>query len=282
MPDYSISNRYFHYSHRRTDNPSRMDFHLHERFEIYFFISGEVDYFIEKKMYPLRYGDLLIMNSRELHKPTFLSNATYENIVVHFYPAVSEALGHLSSYPLLDCYTNRPLGEHNLIRLKPQQLDEALSLFHKIEQLPKDSQEEESGLLLSVYMVELLMLINRAFRSNLSPSPQESLSTGVNEKLAQVLDFIDTHLEEDLSLETLERHFFMNRYYLSRLFRRSTGSTIHEYILLKRIARAKKLLQDGRNVTDTCQQSGFNDYSNFIRMFKRFVGVPPGQYGKQR
>lgn len=279
MPDYFISNRYFQYGHRRTDNPPRMDFHLHDRYEIYFFISGEVNYFIEKKVYPLQYGDLLIMNSRELHKATFRSDATYENIVVHFDPAVAEALGALSSFPLLDCYVSRPQGEHNLIRLKPQQLDEALTIFHKIEQLPRDS-EEEAGLLLSVYMVELLVLINRAYRSNLSP--QDSPSSEVNEKLSQVLDYIDKHLVEDLTLEALERHFFMNRYYLSRLFRRSTGSTIHEYILLKRIALAKKLLQDGRNVTDACQLSGFNDYSNFIRMFKRFVGVPPGQYRKQR
>ncbi|WP_284641647.1 helix-turn-helix domain-containing protein [Paenibacillus silviterrae] len=276
---FRIQNQYFHYSHRRTEQPPRMDFHLHDSYELYFFLSGDVHYLIEKKVYPLRYGDLLIMNNRELHKATFRSNATYENIVVHFDPAVSEALTGLSDFPLLDCYVNRPQGESNLIRLSHQQLEEAQAIFHKIEQLSPESQSE-SGLLLTAYMIELLVLINRCFHSD--KSSQDTVPTDVHEKLSPVLDYIDSHLDEDLSLETLERHFYMNRYYLSRLFRRSTGSTVHEYIVLKRIARAKKLLQEGSNVTDACQQSGFNDYSNFIRMFKRFVGVPPGQYRKQR
>ncbi len=264
------------YGHRRTEHPPKMDFHLHDRFEIYFFISGDVHYFIEKKVYPLAYGDLLIMNNRELHKAKLQSDAPYENIVIHFDPEVVRQLTSPFSLDLLNCFTNRPLGEQNKIQLLPPQLDELLAVYQKMDSLfqqPSDG----SDILLSTYTIELLVLLNRAFVHNQSPLP----SSFVPEKLAPVLDFIDNHLDHDLSLEALEQQFFMNRYYLSRLFRRSIGSTIHEYILLKRIARAKKLLYEGHNVTAACQLSGFNDYSNFIRMFKRIVGVPPGQYRKQ-
>lgn len=278
-----VSNRYFQYSHRRMETPPRMDFHLHDRFEVYIFITGEVNYLIEKKVYPLQYGDLLIMNNRELHKPTFRSDAVYENIVVHFDPAVADLWRSADDYAMLDCFVNRPNGEGNRIRLTPRQLDEALSICHRTEQLSRSSLEG-GGLLLTAYMTELLVLVNQAFRQQVARPDDDAADSppaAVHEKLAPVLDFIDRHPERDLSLEALEGLFFMNRYYLSRLFRRATGSTIHEYILLKRIARAKKLLQEGLSVTEACQLSGFNDYSNFIRMFKRFVGMPPGQYRKR-
>lgn len=265
------------YIHKRTDEPYKMDFHLHDRFEVYFFIAGDVHYLIEKKVYPLVYGDVLLINSRELHKPTYRSEAPYENIVIHFDPQAVERFASPYAFNLLNCFTNRPLGEQNKIQLLPQQLEELLALYSRMDGL-SSRPEDGSDLLMMTYFIQLLVLLNRAFSQNALPLS----SSIVPEKLAPVLDYIDHHLDHDLTLEALEQQFFMNRYYLSRLFRQSIGSTIHEYILLKRIAYAKKLLHDGHNVTDACQQSGFNDYSNFIRMFKRIVGVPPGQYRKQR
>ncbi|MDF2961136.1 MAG: hypothetical protein K0S39_2871 [Paenibacillus sp.] len=265
------------YLHRRLEQLPKYDFHLHDRFEIYFFISGDVHYLIEKKVYPLVYGDLLVMNNRELHKPTFRSETPYENIVIHFDPGVTEMFTDAYRYDLLNCFRNRPLGEQNKIHFHPHQLEEVLALFQRMDSLVRQP-EDGSDLLITTYFIELLVLLNRAFRQNASPLT----SSVVPHKLAPVLDYIDHHLDHDLTLESLEQQFFMNKYHLSRLFRQSTGSTIHEYILLKRIALAKKLLHDGRNVTDACQLSGFNDYSNFIRMFKRIVGVPPGQYRKHK
>jgi AraC-like DNA-binding protein/mannose-6-phosphate isomerase-like protein (cupin superfamily) len=265
------------YRHRRLEHPPKFDFHLHDRYELYLFLAGDVHYLIEKKVYPLTSGDLLVLNNRELHKPTFRSDTPYENIVIHFEPDVVKLLDSAFCYGLLDCFTNRAVGEQNKIHFHQHQLDEVLALFNRIDALLLQP-SEESGLLLTTHFIELLVLLNRAFRQNLSPI----VSSAVPEKLAPILDYIEHHLDQTLTLKILEQQFFMNRYYLSRLFRQSTGSTIHEYILLKRIARAKKLLHDGHNVTDACQLSGFNDYSNFIRMFKRIVGLPPGQYRKQK
>jgi AraC-like DNA-binding protein len=265
------------YNHKRLDQPPKMDFHLHDRFEVYFLIAGDVHYLIEKKVYPLASGDLLILNNRELHKPTFRSNAPYENIVIHFDPDIVQLFDSVFHYGLLDCFTGRTPGEQNKIHFHPHQLEEVMALYKRIDTLLLQPSDETS-LLLTTHFIELLVLLNRSFRQN----PAPLVSSSVPEKLVPVLDYIDNHLDHDLTLETLERQVFMNRYYLSRLFRQSTGSTIHSYILLKRISHAKKLLHDGHNVTDACQMSGFNDYSNFIRMFKRIVGVPPGQYRKQK
>ncbi len=263
------------YGHTRVENPGQADFHLHDRFEIYFFISGNVNYFVEKKVYSLKYGDLLIMNNNEIHKPFFIPGEPYERVVIHFDPGIAQ---HLSSpaFDLLNCFTGRPMGEQNLLSLNRKQCDEIMKLFAKLEALEDETSNGSDVLKLACFL-ELLVFINRIFKSTLPPDGE---IPSVPEKLLPVLEYIHSHLDSDLSLEFLEGRFFINRYHLSRLFKKVTNSSLHEYIQYKRISNAKKLLSEGLNVTEACAKSGFNDYSNFLRMFRRTVGVSPGRYRK--
>ncbi len=272
---YSDVNRSVNYSHMKLENPAQADFHLHDKFEIYFFISGNVNCFIEKKVYQLHYGDLLLMNSHEIHKPSFAPGAPYERIAVHFDAAIPQALSS-PSFNLLNCFTNRPAGENNLVRMSRKQREEIIKLFGKMELLSNETSNGSDVLKLAVFL-ELLVLINRAFSGAPAHEGEKPMVPG---KLVPVLDYIDSHLESNLSLENLEHRFYINRFYLTRLFKQVTNSSLHEYIQYKRISRAKKMLSDGLNVTEACARSGFNDYSNFLRMFKRTVGISPGQFRK--
>lgn len=270
---YDNINDSINYLHVQHTQP-KVDFHLHEGFEIYFLISGDINYFIEKKVYQIKYGDLIITNNREIHKPNFLSNKLYERITLHFNPTI---ISFFSSpkFDLLYCFINRPKGEQNKISLNDMQLELILRLFNRFEQLevkPKDGNE----ILKLNYLIELLVYINRIFIN----SSYTDENQNIPQKLIPVLDFIDNNLEGDLSLSALEREFFIDKFYLSRIFKKSTGSTIHDYIIYKRISRSKKLLSEGFTVTESCFKSGFNDYSNFLKMFKKTVGVSPGKYNQ--
>lgn len=280
MNYYQNINHNIDYKHIRIENPSTADFHLHERFEIYFFISGNVNYFIEKKIYTLKKGNLLIMNSHEIHKPSFSPGAPYERITVHFEPDIASRLSS-PSFDLLNCFSNRSTGEQNLIPLNSVQCDEIMHLFGKLEAIDNSVSDGSDVLKLAAFL-ELLVYINRVFLNNsCSISAQgHGISRTVPDKLVPVLDYIDSHLDGDLSLEALEKHFYINRFYMTRLFKRITSSSLHEYIIYKRLSKAKMLLSQGLSVTEACQGSGFNDYSNFLRTFKRTVGVSPGQFGK--
>lgn len=275
MLDYYYSNTDYviNYGHTTTLNPGNIDFHLHNRFEIYYFISGNVNYFIEKKAYRLKYGDLLIINSHEVHKPSFSSGEPYERVVIHFDPSIPRIFNPYGSN-LLECFTNRPCGENNRISLSQVQSQDIMEHFKGIESLnPYDC---NSKVLKLTRFIELLVYVNHLFSN--TNHVDEHLN--VPDKLTPVFEHIDNNLEKDLSLETLEQRFYINRFHLCRLFKRSTGRSLHEYIVLKRISRAKRLLSEGKGVTEACNMSGFNDYSNFLRMFKRTVGKTPGQYRK--
>jgi AraC-like DNA-binding protein len=262
------------FSHSNSAPLKNAQFHLHDQFEIYFFIAGDVNYFIEKQVYHLGYGDLLLMNSHEIHKPTFLSEQPYERYIIHFEPEIATLLS-APDFNLLHCFTNRPQGEQNKINLAASDVAELLKLFTRFENLGVSPFPGSDTLKLCCF-IEVLVLINQAFLNITSVSEQSN----VPEALLPVLTYIDNHLTEDLTLQSLSRQFFMNSSYLSRLFKKGIGSNLHEFIIYKRIAQAKKLLSQGYNVTETCARSGFNDYANFLRMFKRKVGLSPHQYKK--
>lgn len=270
---YSNPMEEINYIHNTTEYSGITEycFHLHNRYEIYYLISGNVNYFIEKSVLRLKQGDLLIMNSNEIHKPSVQPGWSYERIVIHFNPGIASSLSHCG-YNLLDCFTNRRPGEKNLIRLNSSQQSEVMTMLLRIENL--NMAANGSSVLRLAYFMELLVYINEVYKH----SEYTEERSKIPEILVPVLNYIDENLDGDLSLESLERKFYINRYYLSKLFKKSTGSNLHKYIIYKRISKAKILLAAGSSVTEACTGSGFNDYSNFLRMFKRTVGVTPGRY----
>ncbi|MCR8631652.1 MULTISPECIES: AraC family transcriptional regulator [Paenibacillus] len=253
---------------------SKIDFHLHRGCEIYFLLKGDVKYFVEKTIYPLQFGDLIITNEHEIHKPAFSSDALYERIVIEFNPSMA-MLFQTAGFDPLECFYNRANGEQNKMSLTQKEIAALESLFMKYEYLLKNPSGGAELLKFSCFM-EILVLINQLFLN------QKHSDTGINmhQKLSPILDYIEQNLDQNLSLDQLEKEFYINKYYLIKLFKKYTGSTIHEYIIYKRISLAKKYLSQGSNVTEACMKSGFNDYSSFLRMFKKRIGVTPREYLK--
>jgi AraC family transcriptional regulator len=97
-------------------------------------------------------------------------------------------------------------------------------------------------------------------------------------KLTLVTDYINEHLHQDLKLVELAAIAQMSPYHFLRLFKQSIGVTPHQYILQRRIEKAKCLLQQGElSIADIAARVGFCDQSHLTRYFKRIVGVTPKQ-----
>ena len=79
-------------------------------------------------------------------------------------------------------------------------------------------------------------------------------------------------------LKNIANSLDMSEGYLCRIFKKNLGTTVTKYIAGKRISEAKKLLKNGHSVSDTAMLCGYHDYANFIRSFKKSVGVSPGKY----
>jgi AraC-like DNA-binding protein len=269
---YSDTEKYLTYIHKKNIKPGNWDYHLHDSYEIYILLQGSMSYFIGKTIYNLKAGDLVILNSREIHTHSLHEDKNYDRVLLLFDPKLAQ-LFNSPDFDLLSCFENRSNGERNKLSLNTRQLQELLSILNKIEGVNSDKLPADKTLKLS-YFIELLVFLNKVFVNNKDLTGDAP----IHEKLLPILNYIDANISGDLSLDTLEMHFYINKYYLCRLFKAHVGITIHKYIVLKRIVHSKALLAQGYDVTNTCYMSGFKDYSNFIKMFKSIVGISPAKY----
>lgn len=99
---------------------------------------------------------------------------------------------------------------------------------------------------------------------------------------AQVRAYLDDHFTERVELEMLAARFFVNKYYLTRLFRREYGCSMTAYVLQRRITRAKQLLRfTDRSVESIGAETGFREPYYFSRMFRQLEGISPSEYRRQ-
>ncbi|MBW4471338.1 MAG: response regulator transcription factor [Stenomitos rutilans HA7619-LM2] len=107
-------------------------------------------------------------------------------------------------------------------------------------------------------------------------SPQSGLPST---KLQVIFRYIQAHLSQDLSLETLASEVGMTTDYFARLFKQSTGKSVHQYVIHQRVERAKQLLrQSDQAIAGIAIECGFANPSHLALHFKRIVGVAPKQF----
>ncbi len=101
-------------------------------------------------------------------------------------------------------------------------------------------------------------------------------------KLQQIIDYIHAYLDSDLSLNQLASSVQMSPHYFSRLFKKTTGFTPHQYVINCRIEKAKDLLKKGKlSIAEIAKEVGFVDQSHLHRYFKRKVGITPKSFLQQ-
>lgn len=99
--------------------------------------------------------------------------------------------------------------------------------------------------------------------------------------LQAVKDYLDEHFSEKITLDRLAEQFFINKFYLTRVFKEQFGVSVNDYLLQVRITRAKRLLRfTDAPVQEIAHECGLNDANYFTRVFRRAEGLPPGAYRK--
>ncbi|WP_136468505.1 helix-turn-helix domain-containing protein [Flagellimonas onchidii] len=94
--------------------------------------------------------------------------------------------------------------------------------------------------------------------------------------------YLDNNYESDLNLDVLANAQSISKYHLLRLFKKYYGLTPAQYVIDKRIEKAKEHLVDGMSVTETCFAVGFESLGSFSTLFKRKTGKSPYKYQKEQ
>lgn len=263
--DYEV----FYYSDRDLNHVS---LHHHDFYECYYFVSGEVTYIIEGKAYHLVPGDIILINTKELHQPIINNHKIpYERLVLWINKAYLVGLC-TESADLKRCFEDEDRKNVLKVNLEIQQTLYS-TLLKLIDLMNYNGMGKD--LLYRAYITEFLITLN-----NFMFYAKDKMITGIepNNLTENIIQYINTHLDESILIDDLAEKFYLSKFHLLREFKKQSGTTIHKYILQKRLIHAKELILEGLPIIQVYEQCGFGDYSNFFRAFKNEYGITPKEF----
>ncbi len=255
----------FSLSHSIDEAPRDSDFpsHIHDSYEIFCLVRGNVDYIVEGTLYKLKSGAIMLMRPSETHKLIVNKSTEYERYVINFSGSLFS--GTPFSMELLSPFKKRGLGEENMY------LSSELGSISALAQIEKMINEcgtfNKNDAIIS-NLSSLLSSINSAFNIKEKKLPTKGAD-------AEIISYVNENLTSDLTIEKIARKMHISPSQVSRVFKKSTGKSPHSYITAKRLILFNKKLRNGLGVIEACHECGFNDYSSFYRLYKKHFGKAP-------
>ncbi len=241
---------------------TRDEDHIHDFFEIYLNLSGDVSFLVEDHLYPIGRGDIIVTAPNEIHRCLYHSNCLHEHfcIWIRALPFATDPL--------------RAQFEKNKLLVLPdeekERMIEACFAFYRSrsEQSPHPFAAAKSFF----EILELLCLDRH------DPIEAQSLPSDFSE----IIQYISRHFTEpSCTIAHICDTFYLSKSTICRRFRQYFQTTPSDYIEAKRFSEAKKLLSAGQSVQNACLNSGFSDCSYFIMRFRKKFGVTPYKYQKE-
>ncbi len=261
-------------SNRRIDDGYSHMFHFHDGYEINVLNKGELTFHFENFSFKMKHGSMVVIPPNVAHSSVCEKDGMYDRIVISMREEFIRGLC-TENTDLLECFKKQDDFSKYTTTLSEEQLSEIIRLQQKLDDL---SQNELFGndVLYRANVTELMVMVNRAMKYN-----DFIASNIMPELIHRILSYIVRCDIEEFSLDNLAQELHMSGAHLSRSFKKYMGISIRQYIVQRKVSEACSMLQAGENVTNACYNSGFNDYANFIRTFKKTTSMTPGEYAKK-
>lgn len=245
--------------------------HIHDVYEIYMTLTGGVRMLVNREVYALRRGDVMLFTSADLHQVSVPQDVTYDRYVITFPHSVISALPGEGAR-LLSCFDRE--GHGHCVALSDAELVEFMSLADGMGDIAGEGELDSVERWLT--LCRLLLLLCRAARR--SPDRMHERKRGDDPYVRVVMEHVDANFAQRISLDELSALCFIDKSYMCRLFRRETGFSIGDYISYRRLSHGMELLRDGASVSSAALMTGFSSDTSFITAFRRNVGITPYQY----
>jgi len=115
-----------------------------------------------------------------------------------------------------------------------------------------------------------------------APAIQTQINPTGKRNLQDLKEYLDIHFTEKITLDNLSALFYIDKYYLTRIFKEQFGMSVNQYIMQQRITLAKQLLRfTDKAIEEIAIECGIPDANYFARAFKKVEGMAPGEYRRR-
>ena len=247
--------------------------HSHPYHELVLPIGGStVRYSIDGSVYLVHVGELIYFPAQIYHAGIFnIDNDHSDRLVIQIDDALWQA-----------CRRNANLKNaawmHSITVLDPDVCNkwDFQSLFVRMAQsleLPAQMRD----IVFEAQVSEMMLLITLATGSGQTTAPSST-----NVLVQRAVSYLQAHYQDPtLTTVKLAQELYASREHLPRAFKECTMESIHSYLTHLRMQHCRKALEDGVSVLNACTESGFPDYSSFLKTFRRLYGITPAEYRSQ-
>ncbi|MGN0243971.1 MAG: helix-turn-helix domain-containing protein [Lachnospiraceae bacterium] len=237
--------------------------HNNEWYEIYHILSGDAVIFIDNKEFILEPNSVLLLPPMTLHQIRITSEKPYHRKVVFFR---MDIIATERQYLFSETFREQ---SYYYFKSESSHFARFFEDLERCSLLAKEYQDMAAAVVVESMLTSFLQHISHS---------QQTLSTNKSSKTVNsILAYINEHLTENISLEHLASRFYMSKQHLGNLFHKTTGKTVREYIIFKRITLAHELIQQGESYAQASYHVGYQDYSSFYRAYKKLYGHAPSK-----
>ncbi len=247
-------------------------YHWHDEIELVLVRTGAMEASLSNRSYSLRSGDVLLIDSGEVHNLIPQEEAQW--LSVRFSPKLIE-----EQIPESDGVSSWRRGGFKVCRCSHQWSEEAVADVRQlIESMYREDSEKRTGWQAAVRgsLYRLLVIIARELPSGDDSAARRDVQ---DMNLKRTLSFLAENYTRDISLKECADAMGFNMNYFSRFFRSHTGIHFHQYLTALRLQKAERLLlSTGLSITEIVYQSGFQNAKTFNRVFKNVHGCSPREF----
>lgn len=249
--------------------------HSHDFPSLVYVLSGSAAYNFDDKEYKVNTGDLLVINPGVVHGRTLSDGEEINEFHIGFCNIQIE--GMKKDFII-------PEDTSPVVSLKKTNKE----FFKCCGDILVEQKNGEPGgqLMLKSYVMRLIVLLLKELSTGNSTEEEPPINFESYDKtkvVAAIANFINNNYSQDISLNRISRNMYLSPVYISKIFKEEIGESPINYLIKVRLSKAAELLEKGSiSIKNVARQVGYSDAYYFSKLFKKYYGVPPSKYSKER
>lgn len=264
-----IEIEYVEHQFSPTDNTG---LNIYDQYKISILLSDGLMVVTDDSVIRTETGDFLIFRPDEQHFGRILGAEEHRFLNI-FIPTDYFEKFYLNTDKIQSMLTH--INEPNCIRCHTETKEQLYQKLTPVVNLLKESDCNDT-IEFYIKILDIILLLEEMYSNNTG----RIIKSNIPDCVSKTLNYISNNFYKKISLKILAEYSFCSITYLSKMFKDNMGCTVYEYLTDYRINYSKKLLKEGKSVTEVCYECGFGDCSHFIRVFKEITGMTPHCYKK--